>query len=92
MAATAKVILVRFDHNTATNDGVRTNQLHQSVLDVHVGNARLVSLDVSKITHHALLIIRSTVVAAKRVEDATGSHEALGEIAEDVNVKTVLAL
>jgi hypothetical protein len=32
------------------------------------------------------------VVSAEGVEDATGSYEALGEVAEDVDVKAVLAL
>jgi hypothetical protein len=32
------------------------------------------------------------VVAAEGVEDAASSHIALGEVTEDVNVKTVLAL
>ena len=46
----------------------------------------------TKITNHALLIIRGTVVSAEGVENATGSHEALGKVAEDVDVKTVLSL
>lgn len=92
MATTAQIILVRLDDNGSAYYRVGSNQLHLSILDVEHGNAILPSLNISQITNHSLLIIRSTVVSAKGVEDASSRSESLGKITEDVDVKSVLAL
>lgn len=47
MAASAEIVLVRLDHNASADDRVGADELHQSVLDVHVGHAGLVSLNVA---------------------------------------------
>jgi hypothetical protein len=92
VSASAKIVLAGLDNYGATDDRVRADQLYQPVLKIHIRNARLVRLDVPQISHHPLLIIRCAVVPAERIEDATGSYEALREIAEDVDVKAVLSL
>jgi hypothetical protein len=47
VSAAAQVILVRLHYQASAYDGVGANKLHQSVLNVHVRNARLVSLNVA---------------------------------------------
>ena len=71
--------------------GVRADQLDLSILYIHVRYTILVYIYVTKIANHSLLIIRSTVVAAKGVENATSSDKALGEITENMDVEAVLA-
>ena len=70
---------------------MRADQLDLSILYIHVRYTILVYIYVTKIANHSLLIIRSTVVAAKGVENATSSDKALGEITENMDVEAVLA-
>jgi hypothetical protein len=90
VSTTAKIVLVGLDNYRSANHRVGANKFHLSVGKVDVGNSILISLNISKITNHSLLIIRGTMVSAEGVENTTSTHKALSEIAEDVQVQTVL--
>lgn len=66
-------------------------ELNLPVLNIHMCYSILVYVDVSKIANHALFIIRCAVITPEGVENATCRNESLGEITEDVDVKTVFA-
>jgi hypothetical protein len=47
VAASAEIVLIGLDNNTSADNTVGANQLDQSVLNVYVGDTRLISLNVS---------------------------------------------
>jgi hypothetical protein len=51
----------------------------------------LIHVHIAQIPHHALFIIRRSVIPAKGVEDASGTDESFGEVTKYVDMEAVFA-
>ena len=91
MTSPSKIIHIGLYNDRSTNDTVRANKFDLTVLNVHVGNPVFIHINVSKISNHALLVIRGTMVTSERVENTTSTYKSLREVAKDMNVETVLS-
>ena len=60
MPTSTKIIHIGLDDNRPTYDRVRPYQLDLTILYIHMGYSVFVYIYVSKVTNHALLIIRRT--------------------------------
>src|SRR5262249_44798717 len=85
-----EVVRVGVDDQPAANDRVLASEADDAVLHVDRGNAILVGDEVAEIAGMALLIVRSAVRHAGRIEMPAGALR-IRAIAELVNVEAVLA-
>mmetsp|Transcript_6360 Transcript_6360/g.17755 ORF Transcript_6360/g.17755 Transcript_6360/m.17755 type:complete len:229 (+) Transcript_6360:126-812(+) len=87
----AAVVLAGINDDGPPNHAVRTDELHDAVLE---GNRALPILGNDNVAQRpglALFVCRGTVILAERVEDVAGRGGALGQIAGDVDGNAVLA-
>ncbi len=71
---------------------MRSNQLNTPIFNVYIRYSILVGIYIAQVSYHSLFIIGGAVIATKGVEDRSTGGETLGEVAEDMDVDTVLAL